>query len=69
MREGHILDLHPSKTLGNGSPSPSQSREAKDTERRGRRAEMQGCERMNEKRIEKVNRQLGKLCCSMVKLD
>lgn len=69
VREGHILDLHPSKTLRNGSASPSQSRGKKDTEGRGKRAEMQLCKRMNENRIEKVNRQLGKLCCCRVKLD
>lgn len=67
VREGHIL--HPSKTLGNGSASPSQSRKVKEAERRGRRAEMQVCERMNENRIEKVNSHLGQLCCSRVKLD
>lgn len=52
VREGHILDLHPSKTLRNGSPSPSQSREVKDTE--GEAGE-QKCrwEHENENRIEK----------------
>lgn len=29
LREGHIVYLHPSKTLRNGSPDPSWSREVK----------------------------------------
>lgn len=69
MRKGPILDLHRSKNPQELLSFPIPEQGKKDTEGRGRRAEMQVCERMNENRIEKVNRQLGKLCCSRVKLD